>query len=37
MIKIFSLFYEGKYSPDYVTKLYRGLKRNIKVPFKYIV
>lgn len=37
MIKIFSLFYTGKYSPDYVTKLYRGLKRNIKVPFKYHV
>ena len=37
MIKIFSLFYKGKYSTDYVSKLYRGLKRNIKVPFKYYV
>lgn len=37
MIKIFSLFYKGKYSPDYVTKLYRSLKKNVKVPFKYHV
>lgn len=36
MIKIFCLYFEGKYSPDYIEKLYNGLKRNCKVPFEFI-
>ena len=36
MVKIFVLYYEGKYTPDYVDKLYRGLKRNCKVDFEFI-
>ena len=36
MIKIFTVYFEGKYRPDYVTKLYRSLKRNCKVPFEFI-
>lgn len=35
MIKIFCLYYEGKYTKDYVDKLYRGIKRNCKVPFRF--
>lgn len=35
MIKIFCLYFEGKYSPDYIGKLHRGLKRNCKVPFEF--
>lgn len=36
MIKIYCLYYEGKYTPDYVEKLYNSLKRNCNVPFKFI-
>ena len=36
MIKICTIYFEGKYRPDYVTKLYRSLKRNCKVPFEFI-
>lgn len=36
MIKIFCLYYKGKYTPDYIEKLYNGLKRNCKVPFEFI-
>ena len=36
MIKIYCLYYEGKYTTDYISKLYRGLKRNCKVDFKFI-
>jgi len=36
MVKIFVLYYEGKYTPDYVDKLYRGLKRNCKIDFEFI-
>ena len=36
MIKIFTVYFEGKYRPDYVTKLYHSLKRNCKVPFEFI-
>ena len=27
MIKICTVYFEGKYTPDYVEKLYNGLKR----------
>ena len=36
MIRIFTVYFEGKYRPDYVTKLYHSLKRNCKVPFEFI-
>ena len=36
VIKIFCLYFEGKYSPDYIEKLYNGLKRNCTVPFEFI-
>mgnify|MGYP003311823740 CR=1 FL=1 len=36
MIKIYCLYYEGKYTTDYISRLYRGLKRNSKVDFKFI-
>ena len=36
MIKIFTVYFEGKYRPDYVTKLYHSLKRNCKLPFEFI-
>ena len=36
MIKIYTVYFEGKYRPDYVTKLYHSLKRNCKVPFEFI-
>ena len=36
MIKIFTVYFEGKYRPYYVTKLYHSLKRNCKVPFEFI-
>jgi len=35
MIKIYCLYYEGKYTPDYVTKLYHSLRRNCKVDFTF--
>ena len=36
MIKIYTVYFKGKYRPDYVTKLYHSLKRNCKVPFEFI-
>ena len=36
MIKIFTVYFEGKYRPDYVTKLYHSLKRNCTIPFEFI-
>jgi hypothetical protein len=36
MIKIFCLYFEGKYTPDYIEKLHNGLKRNCKVEFEFI-
>tara|TARA_B100000212_G_scaffold190375_1_gene143521 strand:- start:1753 stop:2493 length:741 start_codon:yes stop_codon:yes gene_type:complete len=36
MIKICTLYFEGKYTPDYVEKLYNGLKRNCTIPFQFI-
>lgn len=36
MIKICTVYFEGKYKPEYVSKLYRGLKRNTTVDFQFI-
>ena len=36
MIKIFCLYFEGKYTPDYIEKLYNGLKKHCKVPFEFV-
>ena len=36
MIKICTLYFEGKYTPDYVEKLYNSLKRNCTIPFEFI-
>lgn len=36
MIKIFCLYFEGKYTPDYVEKLYNSIKRNCKVPVHFV-
>tara|TARA_A100001011_G_scaffold183006_1_gene191916 strand:- start:287 stop:1030 length:744 start_codon:yes stop_codon:yes gene_type:complete len=35
-LKICSLYFEGKYTPDYVEKLYNGLKRYCTLPFEFI-
>lgn len=35
-MKIFCLYYDDKYSPDYVSKLYRGIKRHYKKDFTFI-
>tara|TARA_Y100000004_G_scaffold70406_1_gene79139 strand:- start:693 stop:1820 length:1128 start_codon:yes stop_codon:yes gene_type:complete len=35
-IKICTLYFEGKYTPDYVEKLYNSLKRNCTLPFEFI-
>ena len=36
MIKICTVYFEGMYTPDYVSKLYRSLKRNTSIPFEFI-
>ena len=36
MLKICTVYFDGIYTPDYVSKLYRSLKRNSKVPFEFI-
>lgn len=35
MLKIFCLYYEGKYSYDYVEKLERGISRNTTIDFEF--
>jgi phenylpropionate dioxygenase-like ring-hydroxylating dioxygenase large terminal subunit len=35
-IKICCVYFEGKYTPDYVEKLYNGLKRHCTLPFEFI-
>ena len=35
-IKICTLYFEGKYTPDYVDRLYNSLKRNCTLPFEFI-
>lgn len=36
MLKICTVYFDGFYTPDYVSKLYRGLKRNSSIPFEFI-
>ena len=36
MLKICTVYFDGIYTPDYVSKLYRSLKRNSMVPFEFI-
>ena len=36
MLKICTVYFDGFYTPDYVSKLYRGLKRNTSTPFEFI-
>ena len=36
MLKICTVYYEGFYTPDYVSKLYRGLKKNSTTAFEFI-
>ena len=33
-IKICTLYFEGKYTPDYVEKLHNGLKKYCSLPFE---
>jgi|TARA_Y100000031_G_scaffold82171_1_gene90560 hypothetical protein len=35
-IKICCVYFEGKYTPNYVEKLYNSLKRNCTLPFEFI-
>lgn len=35
-IKICTVYFEGKYTTDYVEKLYNSLKRNSTIPFEFI-
>ena len=34
-IKICCVYFKGKYTPDYVEKLYNGLKRHCTIPFEF--
>ncbi|BCU99042.1 MAG: hypothetical protein CM15mV25_0360 [uncultured marine virus] len=34
MIKICTVYFKGKYTPDYVANFYDGLKRNSTIPFQ---
>ena len=36
MLKICTVYYDGIYTPDYVSKLYRSLKSNTSLPFEFI-
>ena len=36
MLKICCVYFKGFYTPDYVSKLYRSLKRNSTIPFEFI-
>ena len=36
MLKICTIYYDGFYTPDYVSKLYKSLKRNSTIPFQFI-
>jgi len=36
VIRIFTVYFEGKYEPKYVTNLYRALKKYCKVPFEFV-
>ena len=36
MLKICCVYHKGFYTPDYISKLYRSLKRNSTIPFEFI-
>lgn len=36
MLKICTVYFDGFYTPDYVSKLYRSLKRNSTIPFEFL-
>ena len=36
MLKICTVYFDGYYTPDYVSKFYRSLKRNTTIPFEFI-
>jgi len=36
MLKICTVYFKGFYTPDYVSKFYRSLKRNSTIPFQFI-
>ena len=36
MLKICTVYFDGIYTPEYVSKLYRSLKRNSTIPFQFI-
>ena len=36
MLKICTVYFKGFYTPDYVSKLYRSLKKNSTIPFQFI-
>ena len=36
MLKICTVYHKGFYTPDYVSKLYRSLKRNSSIPFEFV-
>ena len=36
MLKICTVYFEGIYTPDYVSKLFEGIKSNTTVPFEFI-
>ena len=36
MLKICTVYFDGFYTPDYVSKLYRSLKRNSTIPFEFV-
>ena len=35
-IKICCVYFQGKYTPDYVDRLYNSLKRNSTIPFEFV-
>ena len=36
MIKVCTVYFDGLYTPDYVSKFYTSLKRNATIPFEFI-
>jgi len=36
MIKVCTVYFEGLYTPDYVSRFYTSLKRNTTIPFEFI-
>ena len=36
MIKVCTVYFEGSYNPDYVSRFYTSLKRNTTIPFEFI-